>query len=108
VYGTAAAAAGISGTLKVTPSPVPVCEKTGLGKATVTWTAKGTKEVQIHIDALDGPLFAAAKTGGSSKTGDWIKKGTVFYLQHTAGGAALAPENTLARLEVEVTNGPCP
>jgi hypothetical protein len=98
---------GPSGTLTTEPNPVVVCEKTGLGTATISWAATGTKVVEVRVGAPDGKLFTNARATGSVKTGDWVKKGTVFYLQNVENGAPLTPANTLARLEVDVVNGPC-
>jgi hypothetical protein len=106
VPGPSVVAAGVSGTMKVEPHPVPVCDKTGLGIAAVKWTIKGTKYAEIRVDAPDGKLFVAAKANGSQKTGPWVRKETVFYLQNGAEGTA---ENTIARVAAEVVpGGPCP
>jgi hypothetical protein len=97
-----------SGTISTDPTPVPVCPKTGDGIANVSWAAKGTKAVEVRVDAPDGKLFAQTGPTGSAKTGHWVRKGTVFYLQNAATGAPLAATSTLAKLEVEVVPGSCP
>ncbi len=96
-----------SGTLTTNPSPVAVCPKTGLGAADLSWTTTGTKNVEVHVDAPDGKLFTRAGSTGTEKTGNWVRKGTVFYLQNVDNNAPLVPANTLAKLEVETTPGTC-
>jgi hypothetical protein len=94
------------GTLKIEPNPVRVCDKTGLGVATVKWTLSGTKYAEIHVGSPSGNLFASIKAAGAQKTGQWITKGTSFYLQNGSDGRA---ENTIARVTPDVTpGGPCP
>jgi len=98
---------GPSGSLATNPSPVPVCPKTGVGIAEVSWAAKGTKLVEVRVDAPNGALFAQTGPTGSAKTGNWVRQGTVFYLQNAATGAPVEATNTLAKLAVEVTPGAC-
>jgi hypothetical protein len=108
-FGSAAATAGIHGTLTAMPNPVAVCAETGLGMTTVSWRTMGTPEVEIHVGAPNGPLFARGGPAGSSATGDWVARGTTFYLQTVGKQAPLRAENTLARLTVDVVPGkPCP
>jgi hypothetical protein len=107
-YGEAARAAGIAGTLETTPSPVVVCEKTGIGVATVAWTVSGTTSVEIRVGTPDGTLFIKAGGPGSGKTGHWVTKDSVFFLQDTTNDAPRTLAHTLAKLAVEVANGPCP
>lgn len=106
VPGPEAVEAGASGTLTVEPNPVPVCDQTGLGIATVKWTFTGTKYAEIRVDSPGGNLFASVKARGSQKTGQWVRKGTTFYLQYGNDGRA---ERTMARLTPDVVGGgPCP
>lgn len=107
-FGAAASAAGITGTLQITPSPVPVCPKTGTGIATLAWTIKGTPLVEVRIGKPDGSLFVKAGADGSKKTGAWVTKGSVFYLQNVAADAPLISDNTLAIVAADVIDGPCP
>jgi hypothetical protein len=99
---------GMAGTLKANPSPVPLCEKTKLGVTTVSWTFSGTTAIEVHVDKPDGPLLASAKGNGKAKTGNWVTNGTTFYLQNTANDAPKNAANTLAKLTVDTTTGPCP
>jgi hypothetical protein len=89
--------------------PVPVCDKTGLGVASVAWTMAGTKTVEVHVDGPSGNLFVAAKAPGKQQTGPWVRSGTTFYLQNLGDKAKLDADHTLARVRVETTGGgPCP
>lgn len=106
--GEAARRAGLSGTLTATPNPVPLCDKSGLGVTTISFTAVGTKMVEVHVDAPDGTLFLAThELSGQQKTDQWVKAGTTFFLQD--GGSARSSDYTLARLTVRtLPGGPCP
>jgi hypothetical protein len=106
VPGPEAVAAGASGTLKIEPNPVPICDKTGVGMATVKWTISGTKYAEVRVGTPSGNLFASVKAGGVQKTGQWVGKQTVFFLQNGSDGR---PENTMARIVPDVApGGPCP
>ena len=89
------------------PSPVLICEKSGHGVATVAWASNATL-VELHMGSPSGSLFVKGAGIGSQKTGDWVAKGTTFYLQNVMNGAPLTDENTLAKLTVETVAGPCP
>jgi hypothetical protein len=106
VPGPAAVAAGASGTLTLTPNPVPICDKTGVGATQVKWTLKGTKYAEIRVDSIEGTLFAATNKNSSQKTGQWVRKGTTFYL---INGAEKSADQIMARLVADtVGGGPCP
>lgn len=99
-----------SGTLKIDPNPVLVCEKTGNGIATLSWTIRGTEAVEIHVEAPDGVLFGGSNTSASAKTGPWVRKGMSFFLQDVTDNAPRSAENTLANLTVDavVPGAACP
>jgi len=99
----------MSGTLTTPTNPVKVCAKTGVGAATVNWTASGTDTIDIHLDAPSGTLFARGGRDGTAETGPWVREGTTLYLQNIARYVPLTPDNTLARLVFRtVPGGPCP
>jgi hypothetical protein len=107
-WGAAAAAKGLSGTLSIQPNPVPICPKTGLGMATVSWTANGPGVIEIRVTDPEGGLLTRSGSQGSAKTGPWVQKGTVFLLQDGSDGVPRTLDHTLARLEVtDVVDGPC-
>src|SRR5262245_51821506 len=102
VFGAAAAAAGIQGTLATDPSPPDVCETTGLGTTTLKWTVNTPQKIEIRVAAPDGALLTMSMgTNGSVKTGNWLRKGTLFYLQNAADGVPRTLDNTIAKLEID-------
>ncbi len=97
-----------SGVLEIRPDPVPVCDKTGFGRGTVSWKVTGAEDVEIHMDRPNGTLFAQGGAKGSAKTENWIQKGIIFYLQDVTGNAPLDAAHTITRLTPQVTGGgPC-
>lgn len=107
-FGSAARAAGITGTLTITPVPVPICPKTGLGKTSLKWEASGVPIIEIRVSAPDGALLARAGAKGTTNTGDWVKKDSVFYLQDGSEGVPRNLDHTIAKAEVtETVDGPC-
>ena len=110
VPGPAVVAAGMSGTLTITPNPVPICDKTGAGIATVHWTAQGANTIEVHVGSPDGKLFLAAHgKKGETKTGPWVTKDYKFYLQAVDNNAPHNAEYTIAAATADtVGGGPCP
>jgi 2-polyprenyl-3-methyl-5-hydroxy-6-metoxy-1,4-benzoquinol methylase len=85
-----------SGSISAQPNPFKP-DSQNLGQTTVSWMTYATSEVEVHVDAPDGPVFARTGPGHfSHETGHWIRDGTSFYLQNVSGGLALTPENTMA------------
>lgn len=94
-------------TLAVAPDPVVLCEKTGLGQATVSWNAKNFTSVEVRVDAPNGALFARGGGTGSARTEKWVSKDTVFYLQDASKDGPQTAGRTLARLQPKVVPGAC-
>jgi len=97
------------GTLAAKPNPIKVCDKTGAGITTLSWTSTGATAVEVHVGKPDGDLFA--KSGpepGTWPTGKWVGDGMTFYLQDVSSGKPLSAENTIATLVVNVTSVGCP
>jgi hypothetical protein len=87
----------IGGTISISPSPIHVSDGTGLGIATVTWSSGGTKFVEVHINAPDGPGFSGGPPGTfRANTGKWVRNGMKMYLQDVSDGKPLTSANTLA------------
>jgi hypothetical protein len=97
-----------TGTIAAIPNPIKVCDKSGSGITTLTWTSNGTTKVEVHVGKPDGDLFAATESNGTWTTGKWVSDGVVFFLQDVSGGKALTRENTLATTTVNVTSQGCP
>jgi len=97
-----AAAAGVI-SLTAQPQHVIDTDGSGLGVTELIWTISPPRPCEIRVNAPDGKLFATATTSGSSKTDKWVRDGMTFFLQDVSGGRSLAPENTLAKVAVQVT-----
>lgn len=90
------------------PNPLVVCEKTGFGSGTLSWSAVGTGITEVRIGAPDGALLTTDGTIGSIKIGSWLGKGTVLFLQDASEGSPRNLDHTLARLEIDSTvSAPC-
>ncbi len=90
------------------PNPIRVCDGTGLGATTLSWSSTGTQRVEVRVGAPDGSLVSRRVGEGEVATKKWVRDGSVFYLQDVSDEGALTAENTLARLEVGVTDAGCP
>ena len=110
--GAAAVAAEASktaatGSLTASPNPIKVCDGSGLGTTTLSWTSKGTTAVEVHVGKPDGKLFAQSGARGSEATGNWVTGGMVFYLQDVSDKRPLTPENTLGTVTARLTTEGC-
>ena len=104
------AAGAPAGSITASPNPIKVCDGSGLGMTSVSWTSTGTEFVEVHVGSPDGALFAATKSSsdGSKSTEKWVTDGMVLYLQNTTGGLPLTSANTLAKVTLKLTNQGCP
>jgi hypothetical protein len=97
-------------TLTADPNPIKVCDGSGLGVTTLTYSFQ--PPVAVTKVCVSSPsctaTMATAVSGGRVTTGKWVGNETVFYLQDVTGGRALAPENTLATATIRVTTAGCP
>ena len=98
-------APGVS--FSISPDPVVVCDKTGVGEATLSWEAVGKEALEVRIGAPDGALFARSGAKGSEKTERWVRADTIFYLQDIENDAARTAAHTIARLRPKVVSRPC-
>jgi hypothetical protein len=99
---------GATGTLTANPNPIQVCDGSGLGVTTLSWTFSGATLAQVRIASPSGGLLAAGGSPGSKATGKWVGGGTTFYLQDVSNGLPATPENTIATVSVNVTTQGCP
>lgn len=96
------------GALIANPNPVPVCDGSGLGVTTLSWTVPpGVGAVEVRIGSVDGALFARTSRGSSQSTGKWATDGMKVFLQDRSGGRPLTSRNTIAMLEVGVDSKNC-
>lgn len=90
---------------RITAHPNPVRGKSkyrNIGSTTLTWTAEGIETVEVRVGAPDGTLFSRSGPAGSETTGEWVREGTVFYLQDVTDGLSLDTSNTIDKVEIDV------
>ena len=98
-----------AGSVKASSNPIKVCDGTGTGVATLTWSASGATIVEVRIGSPDGALFAhTGAEGGTKETGRWLLDGTVIYLQDVSEGKPLTSANTIATETIKITTAGCP
>jgi len=95
-------------TITADPNPIRVCDGSGLGTTTISYTFAGEDLIEVHVDSPDGPLFVRQINSGTAATGKWVTDGMVFYLQDVSAGKGLTAENTLATVKVGLTTAGCP
>jgi hypothetical protein len=76
--------------LTADPNPIVVADPDTLGQTTLTWNAPGYDNVEVHVNAADGPKLAGGGPTGTAATGRWVTDGTVFYLTGAPTGETLA------------------
>jgi hypothetical protein len=89
-----------TGSITANPNPIQVCDGTGLGITTLSWTSTGTSIVEVHLDEPNGMLLASSGPSDTVTTGKWVGNATQFFLQDVSGGLPLSSENTLATVTV--------
>lgn len=73
--------------LVANPNPSPVCDGSQLSLMDITWGDSG--KIEIHINAADGPLFAASGGSNSKMTGKWVQDSTIFFLVNAETGEVI-------------------
>jgi glycosyltransferase involved in cell wall biosynthesis len=103
----------VGGSITADPNPVwlaGLASRPGkrFGKTTLSWTSRGTQEVQVRVGSPDGPLLSHSGPSGTATTGLWVTDGMVFCLQNVSGQLPLTWVNTLAvvRVGVRVSDEP--
>lgn len=92
-----------AGGITLSPSPITVAPGQSTGIATVVWTAVGVTQVQIRIDSPNGqPMTGLEAPTGSARTDNWVKNGTLFYLQDASDGNSAGAGKTLATVRAQV------
>jgi hypothetical protein len=90
-----------SGSIAAEPNPFQAGSQ-GLGHTTLSWMTYGLSMVEVRVDAPDDPVFARSGAGRfGSKTGQWVRDGTKFYLQNVSHGLPLTHENTIAMVTLK-------
>jgi hypothetical protein len=100
---------GVSGTISVSPDPLPLCDATGVAVARLRWSTVGVQAVEVRIGAPDGSIWASGKPADTRETGPWVSTGTTFFLQNASDGNGAGPQKTLAKVVVRtIGGGRCP
>jgi hypothetical protein len=89
--------------LSADPAHIRQPDGTGVGITELLWKVPPGLSFEIHVNAPDGPLFSKGTKSGSARTEKWVKNGTKFFLQDRTGGKELTPQNTLAQIEIKVS-----
>jgi GT2 family glycosyltransferase/2-polyprenyl-3-methyl-5-hydroxy-6-metoxy-1,4-benzoquinol methylase len=95
-----------AGTITLSPNPVRVFDGSGRASVVVSWHVTNAADVEVRIGAPDGELFARSGSSGSEPASNWVKDGTVFYLQNVTGGLPLTADNTLDTVTASVLQTP--
>lgn len=82
----AATALGQSPTITASPNPIIVADGSGLGVATLTYSAPGHSGVSIYVGST---LLCTGGTTGSCITGKWVTNGMVFTMKDSSTGTTL-------------------
>lgn len=95
------------GEFRITPSPISVCDGSGLGSATVRWTSAKAGSFEIRIGREDASenetiLYAAVTDRGQGVTRKWVRDGQRFFVRESNSGQIVAAET------IRVTAEGCP
>ncbi|MEO8215674.1 MAG: hypothetical protein ABI718_01180 [Acidobacteriota bacterium] len=96
------------GCVTASPNPIKVCDGSGLGTSTLSWSYPGTQIVELHLATPNGPIFSRGGAAGNATTGKWVRDGITFFAQNVSGGLPLNSANTLGSTTVTVTSAGCP
>ncbi len=88
------------------PNPIQVCDGSGLGVTTLSWSTEVATQVEVRVGSPSGALLAYMGSKGTAATGKWVVDRGVFYLLDASGGRPPA-ENILAKVKIVVTNKGC-
>jgi hypothetical protein len=97
------------GGIKANPNPIQVCDGSGLGATTLTYTfLPPVKSVDVRVGSPAGAELVNSESNKAVKTGKWVNDGMILYLQDTSDGRPLTPDNTIAAVTVKTTTAGCP
>jgi glucose/arabinose dehydrogenase len=97
-----------SGTLTADPNPIQDCDGSATGATALSWVTSGVTQVEVHVGSPSGATFAITPAGTETRTtGDWVREGTVFFLQDVTGNAPRTADNTLATVTIHLTTAGC-
>lgn len=81
----------------LTPSAARDCDPETVYEAELGWRiqrpGRGRVRVDIHLDSVDGELFARSNEAeGSARTGPWVRRGMWFVLVDRDSGEVLGAQ----------------
>ncbi|MBL8178890.1 MAG: beta-propeller fold lactonase family protein, partial [Bryobacterales bacterium] len=87
------APAGISAkpgvTLSVFNNPTYIFDGSGQVRSSIAWNAPQAEEVEVRVNAANGPLLGRFPKAGGVTADKWVTNGTVFYVLDAATGETL-------------------
>jgi hypothetical protein len=92
----------LQGSLTINPNPISA-PYGSFGTATLTWSTTSASNVEIRVNAPNGPLFATGGAQGSATATGWVTNGMTFYLQDVSQGEILTPAYTIAQATAQVS-----
>lgn len=97
---------GLDSTLVGFPNPIQACTGSG-GRQGLVWATSVARRVDIRVGSPAGPAIGHFNASGSTITDEWVKDGTLFFLQSADSGNSSGSERTLASFRSSVQTG-CP
>ena len=95
-----------TGSITGNPNPVLVTEchpsHRPRGLTTIGWTSRGVDDVEVHLDAPDGPLLDGSGCSRNGSVRRWVEDGAVFHLQDVSGDKPLVAAHTLDMVRVTI------
>ncbi len=95
-------------TFVASPNPIRICDDSGVGITTLSWTSTGPTAVELRFGSPSGRLFGRMGPQGQVTTGRWVGDRMLVYLQDVSDGKPLTPENTIGRVQIRLTDEGCP
>jgi glycosyltransferase involved in cell wall biosynthesis len=90
-----------SGSLSATPNPNYMPRERYI-PTKITWSARGTEEVEVRLGSPKGLLIVHSSSYGGSIDCICIFNGMLYFLQDVSGGKDLNETNTLDILKIQV------
>jgi hypothetical protein len=95
----------LQGSLTISADPI-YAPYGALGTANLNWSTSSASNVEIRVNAPDGPLLASGGAQGSATATGWVTNGMTFYLQDVSPGEVLTPAYTIAKATAQVLLAP--
>ncbi len=74
-----------------TPNPIPDCDGTGLGVATLRWDAPtASPPLEVRVNSPNGAVMSRAGQIGEAATEKWVRDGMTFFLVESPSSEIVA------------------